>query len=251
MGRKKKVVIITGGGHGIGKNFAYGLAAEGARVVLAEADYGACQEVAAKIMEGGGEALALHTDVTSEESVKEMANKVIQTYGAIDVLVNNAAIFSTLKMKPLEDIEVDEWDRAMSVNLRGMFLAVKAVIPQMKKQNSGKIINISSTTVFSGAPYFIHYVTSKAGIIGFTRAAAKELGPFGIAVNVITPGLTETDETKNVIPKERFKTVKDLRAFKRSQKPEDILGPLSFLISEKSNFITGQIINVDGGHCFP
>lgn len=247
---KDKVVIVTGSGRGIGETFACSLAVAGARVVVAELDYEAGLEVSRKIQKQGGEALALHTDITSEQSTKKMAEKVIKTYGTIDVLVNNAAFYSSLTVKPLENIAVEEWDKVMAVNLRGLFLAVKAVIPQMKKQKSGKIINLSSTTVFSGSPYFPHYVASKAGIIGFTRAAAKELGPFGISVNAIAPGLTDTEGARNVIPEERFQTIGNLRAFNRTQEPEDLLGTLMFLISDMSNFITGQTINVDGGHCF-
>lgn len=250
MKLSKKVVIITGGGGGLGKTYALGMSAEGARVVVADIKYGAAQEVANEIIKQGGEALALETDVTSETSANEMAKKTVEVFGAIDVLVNNAALYGSLTMTAIEDLSIQEWDKVMTVNLRGIFLSVKAVLPQMKKQSYGKIINISSNTVFSGIPLFSHYVTSKAGVIGFTRSVARELGPFGICVNAITPGLTDTEAARKVIPAERFPVVNNLRSLRKVQSPKDLLGIVIFLASDDSNFITGQTINVDGGQCF-
>jgi 3-oxoacyl-[acyl-carrier protein] reductase len=249
MKLKNQVIIITGSGNGLGKTFALGLAAKGARLVLADIDFKAAQLVEQEIKINGGEATAINTDISSETSVIDMVEKTIETYGSIDVVINNAAILATLKRTSIDNISVNEWDKVMSVNLRGMFLVVKSVLPQMKKQLKGKIINISSNTVLSGAPFIAHYVTSKAGVLGFTRAAAKELGEYGICVNSITPGLTNTEAAERVFPKDRFKAVENLRAINREQIPSDLLGTVVFLASNYSDFITGQNINVDGGHC--
>lgn len=247
MRLQERVVIITGAGRGIGLAFAQGMAAEGARVVVAEIDVKAGQKAAREIKAQGGDALFVHADITSEQSTMEMAAAAIKAYGAIDVLINNAALFGGLQMKPVEEIHVEEWDKVMAVNLRGLFLTVRAVLPQMKKQGQGKIINISSNTVFSGGPLLSHYVTSKAGVIGFTRSLAKEVGRSGICVNAVTPGLTGTEAAAETIPVERFETVAGLRALGRHQEPVDLLGTVLFLASADSDFITGQTINVDGG----
>jgi len=247
MRLRDRVAIVTGGAQGIGRSYAQRLAEEGAKVVVADIQDGvAVQE---EIEERGGEAVALRTDVSDEESTEEMARKTIDRFGRIDILVNNAAIFATLKTKPFYDISAREWDDVMKVNLKGIFLCCKAVYPQMKKQGKGKIINVASGVFFKGLPLFLHYVTSKGGVIGLTRALAREVGDDGICVNAIAPGYTVTDVMADgSIHDEAFiNAVVGGRCFKRHERPEDLLGTLVFLASDDSDFITGQTIVVDGG----
>jgi 3-oxoacyl-[acyl-carrier protein] reductase len=178
-----------------------------------------------------------------------MAAATLKRFGRIDVLVNNAAFFATIPMSrvPLEEISVEEWDRMMAVNLRGIFLCCKAVLPAMRRQGKGKIINISSGTALSGSPTRIHYVTSKAGVLGFTRTLAREVGPSGITVNAIAPGntLSEENPTPEIL-QQRSARVGD-RALARVQLPADLVGTLLFFASDASDFITGQTLVVDGG----
>jgi 3-oxoacyl-[acyl-carrier protein] reductase len=185
--------------------------------------------------------------VSDEENTRALARTVSERYGRIDVLINNAAIFSTIITKPMEEIGVEEWNRVTDVNLRGVFLCSKAVVPYMKAQKNGKIINISSATVFMGKPYYIHYVTSKAGVIGFTRALARELGEFNINVNCITPGYTRTEIPRGTTTEEQLRKIIDHQCIKRIGTPQDLVGAMIFLASEESDFISGQIVNVDGG----
>jgi len=246
---KDRVAIVTGGGHGIGAAYCEGLAREGAAVVVAELDAGAGKEVAEKLGKAGHRALAVATDVADEQSTKEMAAQVLRAFGRIDALVNNAAIFSTIPMTRgrIDEISPEEWDRMMLVNLKGTFLACRAVLPAMRQQRSGSIINISSGTVFAGPPTRIHYITSKAGILGFTRCLAREEGPNGIRVNTIAPGstLSEENPTPELIAfrKERI----GARALPRLQYPADLVGAAIFLASDESGFMTGQTLVVDGG----
>jgi NAD(P)-dependent dehydrogenase (short-subunit alcohol dehydrogenase family) len=250
MRLKEKVAIVTGGARGLGKAFASRLYEEGAKVVVA--DILDSTSVVQAIDKRGGEALALYTDVSEEESTQEMACKTIKHFGRIDILINNAAISTTIVKKPFYEISAREWDEVIRVNLKGVFLCCKAVYPQMKKQRKGKIINISSGTFFKGLPNFIHYVTSKGGIIGFTRALAREVGDNGICVNAISPGYTLTDVLKEKPhdPEEFAREIVSSRCFKRDELPEDLAGTIVFLASEESDFITGQTIVVDGGSVF-
>jgi NAD(P)-dependent dehydrogenase (short-subunit alcohol dehydrogenase family) len=245
-----KVAIVTGGARGLGKAYALRLCEEGAKVVIA--DILDANKIVQSIAKEEGEILALYTDVSEEESTKEMARKTIEYFGRIDILINNAAISTTTVMKPFYEISAEEWDDVIRVNLKGLFLCCKAVYPQMKKQGKGKIINISSGTFFKGLPHFIHYVTSKGGIIGFTRALAREVGNDGICVNAISPGytLTEVLAERPQYPEKFVKDIVSSRCFKRDELPEDITGTVVFLASEESNFITGQTIVVDGGSVF-
>jgi 3-oxoacyl-[acyl-carrier protein] reductase len=249
-GLRDKVVIVTGGGHGIGKAYCLAFARSGARVVVADIDGPAAEKVSAEInrIEGSG-ALAARTDVADEESTREMAAATLKRFSRIDVLVNNAAIFATIPINRggIESIDSAEWDRLMAVNLKGLFFCVRAVLPTMRAQKSGKIINISSGTYLSGSQGRIHYVTSKAGVIGFTRTLAREVGGDNIQVNAIAPGstLSEENPTEEII-RMRQARVQD-RALKRVQMPEDLVGTMLFLASPLSDFITGQTISVDGG----
>lgn len=246
-----RVAIVTGSAQGIGKAYAERLAKEGARVVVADVAYERAKETAARIRESGGEAMAIEVDVSEESSTIEMARKTVEKYGRIDILVNNAAMFVALfPKKPFTEITVEEWDRVMAVNVKGLFLCCKAVFPYMKSQGRGKIINISSSTFWHGSPDFLQYVTSKGAVIGFTRQLAREVGDYGINVNCITPGLTASEGAERVYSPEYLDAVAQRRCFKRWERPEDLVGTVVFLASDDSDFITGQTINVDGGDCF-
>ncbi|MBI4481789.1 MAG: SDR family oxidoreductase [Acidobacteria bacterium] len=249
-GLEGKVAIVTGSGHGIGKVYAVAFGRAGARVCSVDIDGAAAEQVAEQVKrETGADSLGLRVDVADEESTGRMAAAALERFGRIDILVNNAAIFATIPMSRggIESIDPEEWDRMMAVNLRGPFLCARAVLPTMRGQKSGKIINISSGTVFSGPAGRIHYVTSKAGILGFTRTLAREVGDDNIQVNAIAPGstLSEENPTEEII---RFRQarVQD-RAVKRVQMPQDLVGAVLFLASSLSDFITGQTLVVDGG----
>ena len=252
-GLENKVIIVTGGAHGIGKAYCRGFAGAGASVVIADIDLTAAEQVAAEINDKKPEqALALRIDVSNEAATKEMAARTLERFGRIDVLINNAAVFSVVPMNRgrIETIDPEEWDRLMAVNLRGLFFCCRAVLPTMRKQKSGKIINIASGTVFAGAPGRIHYVTSKAATIGFTRTLAREVGDDNINVNCLAPGntLSEENPTEQMI-KFRESSVNS-RSLKRIQVPQDVVGAMLFLASPLSDFMTGQTMNVDGGISF-
>jgi len=240
-----RVVIVTGGGQGIGRAYALGLAAEGARVVVADIADPAL--VVKEIEARGGQALGVGCDVSQEGDTQHLATTAMARFGRIDVLVNNAAVYGTLKRRPFMEIPVEEWDRVMAVNLRGLFLCARAVFPAMKAQGKGKIINIASSTFFKGVPHYIHYTTSKGGVVGFTRSLARELGDFGIRVNAIAPGFTLSGENEKNISEERKATNIRMRMLQRAQVPEDLVGTVVFLASDDSDFMTGQTIVVDGG----
>jgi NAD(P)-dependent dehydrogenase (short-subunit alcohol dehydrogenase family) len=230
---------------GIGRAYCLGLAAEGARVVVA--DIADPMPVVKEIEARGGQALGAGCDVSKEADTQRVATMALDRWGRIDVLVNNAAIYGVLKRRPFMEIPVEEWDRVMAVNLGGLFLCARAVFPAMKAQGKGKIINISSGTFFKGIPNYIHYTTSKGGVVGFTRSLARELGDYGIRVNAIAPGFTESGENMKNIPPEMANAQVQARMLKRAQKPEDLVGTCVFLASDESDFMTGQTILVDGG----
>jgi NAD(P)-dependent dehydrogenase (short-subunit alcohol dehydrogenase family) len=242
-----KVAVVTGSARGIGRAIALRLAGEGARIVIADVLDGA--EVKNDIQRKGGEAIAVVTDVSGERSTQAMARAAVEQFGRIDVLVNNAGVFAKLGKKFFYEISAEEWDEVLGINLKGMFLCAKAVYPHMKEQGKGKIINISSSTFFQGVPYFLHYVASKGGIIGLTRALAREIGVDGIAVNAVAPGLTlsEVVQGNPMFPEEHLNASASSRCFKRNEVPEDLTGTILFLASDDSDFITGQTILVDGG----
>jgi 3-oxoacyl-[acyl-carrier protein] reductase len=260
-GLKDKVVIVTGGAHGIGKAYCLAFAKAGAHVVIADIDKAGADSTASEIskVDGGhvggkkfSPPLAIHVDVSNEAATKDMAARAIDRFGRIDVLINNAAVFSVVPMNRgrIETIDPDEWDRLMAVNLRGLFFCCRAVLPTMRRQKAGKIVNIASGTVFAGAPGRIHYVTSKAATIGFTRTLAREVGDDNITVNCLAPGNTLSEEhpTEQMI-KFRESSV-GLRSLKRIQVPQDVVGAMLFLASPLSDFMTGQTVNVDGGISF-
>lgn len=241
-----KVAIVTGGARNIGAVYSKRLAAEGARVVVADILDG--REIVEEIEMAKGEALNLRVDVSKEEDTVRMAQQTVKHFGRIDILVNNAAIFLSIKRRPFYELTPEEWDEVTSVNIKGPFLCAKAVFPQMKNQGSGKIINISSTTALAGTPLFLHYVTSKAALIGMTRALAREVGGYGICVNTIAPGLVEHEG--QTAPKEFTEFQLNVRTLKRLETPDDLNGTLVYLASSDSDFVTGQTIVVDGGSVF-
>lgn len=246
-----RVAIVTGAGHGIGKAYATRLATEGAKVVIAELDEKAAHAVAEELNSQGFEALAVRTDVSDPASIERMVSATIEKFGRIDVLVNNAAVFATVPMSrsPFDQISVAEWDLMMGVNVKGTWLASCAVIPQMRKQGYGKIINVSSGTALKGSPSRIHYVTSKAGILGFTKTLANEVGKDNICVNCVAPGSTLSEESPDQGVLQMRNDAIHTRALKRVQTPEDLTGAVVFFASADSDFITGQTLVVDGGSC--
>lgn len=248
---RNRVVLVTGGGTGIGKVYCRHLAQAGASVVAADLAGDAAATIAAEIIASGGQGLAVHTDIADPDSVQAMVRSTVDAYGRVDVLINNAGIMSQLQRRPWHEIDVDEWDLVMRVNLRGMFLCCRAVYPSMKQQGGGKIVNISSNRIWHGTPNRLHYTTSKAGVIGFTRALARETGDDNIAVNAITPGFTASDTQLAQSSEAHLKRSEELnqnKCFKRTQVPEDLVGTVMFLVSSASDHITGQTINVDGGN---
>jgi NAD(P)-dependent dehydrogenase (short-subunit alcohol dehydrogenase family) len=241
-----KVAIVTGAAQGIGRALADGLAREGARIVVADLR-GA--EDAAAAYPGG---LGLTVDVASEEDVQRLVDETVGRLGGVDVLVNNAGLYASLAMRPFDQIPLEEWRQVMDVNVASMFLTCRAVVPVMRGQGGGKIVNISSGTPFRGVPFLLHYVTSKGAIVAFTRALAKELGKDGVHVNCVAPGFTMSEGVKQhpeVVEKLRDVSVA-ARTIQRDQEPEDVVGAVVYLCSPAADFVTGQTIVIDGGQYF-
>ncbi len=241
-----QVAIVTGAARGLGRAISVGVAAAGATVVAADLDVGGAQATAETISSQGGSALALSVDVADERSVQEMTEATLRQFGQIDTLVNNAALYGGLERKPFTDISVEEWDRVIGVNLRGPWLCARAVFPSMRDKHHGRVVNIASAVFFSGSPMWAHYVSSKGGVIGLTRALAKEVGIHGITVNAVAPGFTMTEASRALIEDAEHYGV-GRGAIQRAEVPEDVVGTVVFLASPGSEFITGQTIVVDGG----
>lgn len=244
-----KVAIVTGGGHGIGRAYCLGLAREGAAVVAADIHGEAARQTQGEIEKAGGKGLGIEVDVASQESTESMARRTEEAFGRIDVLVNNAAVFSTIPISrvPFDQVPLEEWDRVMTVNLKGMFLACRAVAPIMRRQKKGKIINISSASIYKGTGNRIHYVTSKAGVVGFTRTLAHELGNDGICVNTVAPGSTLSESPQDTSAVQFRQSAVSGRCLQRVEVPQDLVGAILFLSSDDSDFVTGQTLVVDGG----
>ncbi len=250
FGLTNRVVIVTGGAQGLGRAYCLGFGEQGAKVVVADLQQAGAEQVADEVVGAGGVAMAVAVDVADESSVASMVGAVQTRYGAPTVLVNNAAVFSTLRMGSFTGISVAEWDRVMAVNVKGAFLCARAVVPLMAEAGYGKIINISSSTVWIGRPNYLHYVTSKMALIGMTRALASEVGPSGIRVNALTPGATITEVPRETVTPVQFEAIAAQTALRRSEEPQDLVGTVLFLASPASDFMTGQTLNVDGGQAF-
>ena len=246
-----RVAIITGAGQGIGRVFAKAFAAAGAIPVIAERNRARGDAVAAEIAAVDGRAMAIATDVADPDSVAAMAKAVEAEFGRIDILINNAAIFSTLEMRPFDQIPLAEWEAVLRVNVTGAFLCARAVVAAMRRARWGRIINMASGAVTLGRPNYLHYIASKAALDGMTRSLAHELGPDGITVNAILPGATFTEiERKTVTPEQKDRIVA-MQCIARPERPEDLVGTALFLASEAAAFLTGQAITVDGGATHP
>lgn len=248
-GHRDKIAVITGGANGIGQAFAKRLAEDGAHVAVADLAPG---DATVRLVEAAGrDALACRCDISSPDEVAAMAKQVLARFGRCDILINCAGIFP---QQAFDEMSYADWRRLMSINLDSAFLCASAFVPGMKQRRWGRIVSMASSTLGSVVTGFVHYVTSKGGIVGFTRALASELGPFGITVNAISPGLTRTPGTVSRAPRaglasmdEEFAAVAQMQAIKRGEVPEDLVGAMSFLTSDDAAFMTGQKLNVDGG----
>jgi NAD(P)-dependent dehydrogenase (short-subunit alcohol dehydrogenase family) len=240
-----QVAIVTGGAAGIGREIASALGAAGARVVVA--DIAGASKAADSLAEHGVEAFGLALDVSSEDQTAGLAAAVLARFGRIDVLVNNAGLFTGLVPGPLTDISAAEWRRVMDVNVLGAFLCTRAVVPAMT--DGGSVVNIASTTAFKGVPFLLHYVASKGAVLAMTKAAAVELGPRGIRVNAVAPGFTVSDgvlDNSDTMHAMRS-TAAGKRALGREETPADVVGAVRFLVGPAAGFVTGQTLVVDGG----
>lgn len=247
MGRLDgRVAMVTGAAKGLGRAFCKRLAEDGARIVaVTRADVDGLEKTALEVQEAGGEVMVAMADVTSEKDTLSVARQAVDRFGRIDVLVNNAAYYYGVTRQSFTEITLDQWNRMMDTNVKGPWLCTRAVFPYMKEQGRGKIVNLASEVFFTGSHGFAHYVASKGGVIGLTRALAIELGPYGICVNAVAPGFTDTEASRTIADPMKYDTSRT--PLKRLQRPEDLLGIVSFLSSDESDFITGQTILVDGG----
>jgi NAD(P)-dependent dehydrogenase (short-subunit alcohol dehydrogenase family) len=241
-----KVALVTGAAQGIGARLAAGLAAQGAAVAIADVMDG--EASARAIADSGARAIAGKVDICDDAALADFVARMEAELGGVDILVNNAALFGTLPPTPMMELDMDEWDRVMRVNVRGVWQCAKAVVPAMDRRGGGAIVNIATNRVFRGFPNLLHYDASKGAVLAMTKAMAAELGERNIRVNAVAPGLTLSE---NVLAKdgiaEREKAVVAGRALRRSQQPEDLIGAVCFFVSEASGFVTGQSLIVDGG----
>jgi NAD(P)-dependent dehydrogenase (short-subunit alcohol dehydrogenase family) len=244
-----KVNIVTGGGHGIGKAYCLGIAREGGTAVVADIDGAAADGVAKAIVDSGGKALGLRVDVADFASCQQMAEKTLAAYGNIDGLVNNAAIFMSVPAEKgsFQTITEAEWDRIMAVNVKGLWLCAKAVVPAMQARKQGSIVNISSNMAFNGGQGMMHYVVSKAAVVGFSRVLAREIGRDNIRVNTLAPGSTMSEEKPTEEALKNYERTASTRILQRIERPEDLVGTALYLLSDLSSFVTGQVILVNGG----
>ena len=249
MGLDGKVAVITGGAAGIGFAYARRFLAEGARVVITDI---ADPAPAANTLGAGDRVLARQADVTDAAAIRALAEAAVARFGRIDVLVNNAAVFATLRPQPFDEIPEAEWARVMAVNVTGVWNAVRAVVPTMRAQGGGRIVNVASAIVAKGTALLLHYVTSKGAVVAMTRALARELGPSGITVNAVAPGLilSDTVRANPAITDFQADAVMRARSLKRDAFPEDVEGAVMFLASDESAFMSGQTLIVDGGSVF-
>ena len=244
---KGRVAIVTGGGSGIGRALAMRLAQDGAAVAVA--DLHKYDVAAAEIAKAtGARTLGLDIDVASEQDVARMAAQTLKAFGRIDILVNNAALFSGIELRPFEKIEAAEWRKVMDVNTLGVFLCCRACVPHMRAAGAGRIINLASGAPLKGVPFFLHYIASKGAVIAMSRGLARELGKDRITVNSLAPGFTLSENVaKDPVHVKQGELTRMTRAIQRDETPEDLVGAVSFLASDDAAFITGQTLVVDGG----
>ena len=240
-----KVAIVTGGANGLGKAYCLRMAQEGAKVVVADIAEKEAQAVVSEIKAAGGTAIALNTDVTSEAATKKMAEETIKAFGRIDALVNNAGLYHGMTRGSFDQISLAEWDKMFDVSAKGTWLCTRAVFPQMKKQNKGKIINIASEACFAPTKGLIHYTAVKSAVIGITRVLAGELGQYNICVNVVAPGVIDTPATRSYVNMEKMDA--SSVPMGRFGVPEDTVGAIVFFASDDSDFISGQSLLINGG----
>ena len=249
MRLRGKVAVITGGAAGIGFAYAKRFLAEGARVVVADV---ADPAAAVDKLDAAGRALGVRADVSDAGSVRAMVEAALARFGRVDVLVNNAAVFATLKPQPFDEIPEAEWDRVMEVNVKGVWNCARAVVPAMRAQGGGRIVNVASAIVAKGTALLMHYVTSKGAVVAMTRALARELGPHRITVNAVAPGLilSDTVQANPDITAFQETAIMQARSLKRDAFPDDVEGTVVFLASDDSAFMSGQTLIVDGGSVF-
>lgn len=247
-----KVAIVTGAAQGIGAHYAKALAMEGAKVALVDIldSTAAAENIATEIP--GAEIAAFETDISNEAACLKLVDEVVAKFGGLHILINNAAMFGTLKPQPFDEIDIDLWDRVQAVNVRGMLLMCRAAVKVFRPQKYGKIVNVGSDTILKGVPFMLHYVTSKGSVFAFTRSLANEVGEHNICVNTLAPGLTMSEAVESWGPEGDHDKglVIAARALKREQVPEDLTGACVFLSSPDSDFMTGQYVAVNGGDCF-
>jgi 3-oxoacyl-[acyl-carrier protein] reductase len=246
----ERVVVITGAAQGLGRAYALRFAALGYRLALLDLNGDALAKVAEWITQAHGECLAITADIGDVQSVQAAAQQIDARFGRADVLVNNAAIFSKLKMRPFEEIPLDEWNRVLHVNITGSFLMARAIVPLMRRHGWGRLINVSSAAALMGRPNYLHYTTSKAAVIGMTRSMARELGPEGITVNAVLPGATDTEVARETVTPAQKAALIAMRSIPREENVDDVTGVVLFLAGEDSRFVTGQSLSVDGGTTF-
>lgn len=246
-GLSGRVAVITGGGRNIGRALSLGFATAAAHVIVADISHENAKNVSQEIEAGGGSSLAAFVDIGEKETIVRMVQTVLQRFGRIDILVNNASRFNDLTRGPFQEISDSEWRSVLDVNVTGTFACVREIEPIMRANKWGRIVNFSSGTVRMGRPDFLHYVTSKSALIGMSRSLARELGPHGITVNTILPGVVFTDDQIKILKPDYQKMILNGQCIPEMLRPEAIVGPTVFLCSDQARYVTGQELAVDGG----